>query len=116
MDKAAILKLVAEKYNTQPEAVFKKYPDYKVLRHQRNRKWYGLLMDVTGDKLGLADQAEYAVLNVKLDPEQVAILQKAAGFLPAYHMNKQYWLSILIDQVSDQQIESLLDQSYQLTE
>ena len=39
MDKAAILKLVAEKYNTQPEAVFKKYPDYKVLRHQRNRKW-----------------------------------------------------------------------------
>lgn len=116
MDKAAVLNLVAEKYNTQPESVFKEYPEFVVFRHQRNRKWYGLLMEVTGDKLGLDDQTTYAVLNVKLDPEQVAILQKAAGFLPAYHMNKQYWLSILIDQVSDQQVESLIDQSYNLTE
>ena len=35
------------------------------------------------------------------------------GFLPAYHMNKNYWISILLnDSVPDSEILPLLELSY----
>lgn len=38
------------------------------------------------------------------------------GFFPAYHMNKENWISILLDgTVSADEIKPLLELSYQLT-
>ena len=35
---------------------------------------------------------------------------------PAFHMNKKHWISILLDEtLSDEDIMSLVDQSYQTT-
>jgi predicted DNA-binding protein (MmcQ/YjbR family) len=39
-----------------------------------------------------------------------------AGFLPAYHMNKEHWLTVLLDNtVPEKEIYELIDDSYELT-
>lgn len=37
-------------------------------------------------------------------------------FLPAYHMNKEHWISIRLNQHSLSDIQPFLTDSYQLTE
>ena len=66
------------------------------------------------DKLGLTGTERIDVLNVKCSPMIIGSLLAGEGFLPAYHMNKGAWISILLDgTVPDGQIEPLLDWSYE---
>lgn len=72
-----------------------------------------------GEKIGLADQDVLDLLNIKCDPILIGSLITQEGFFPAYHMNKENWISILLSEESEeifnQQIENLLDLSYELT-
>ena len=72
-----------------------------------------------GKKIGLADQDVVDLLNIKCDPILIGSLITQEGFFPAYHMNKENWISILLSEESEeifnQQIENLLDLSYELT-
>lgn len=47
-----IFAYVREKFGTEPEYPWTRYPHYAVLRHRQGRKWYGLIMDVPGNRLG----------------------------------------------------------------
>ena len=43
-------------------------------------------------------------------------IRKEEGILPEYHMNKEYWISILLDgKISKQKICDLIEISYDLT-
>ena len=56
------------------------------------------------------------MLNVKCDPVLGSFLRTQEGFHPAYHMNKEQWLTIRLDgSVSEKEIKHLLDLSYDLT-
>ena len=56
------------------------------------------------------------ILNVKCDPVLSGSLRIQPGILPAYHMNKENWISILLDGTVDvKQIFTLLDMSFELT-
>ena len=97
-------------------------PDYPwqdtsaVLRHGDNKKWYGIVMEVDRRRLGLDGSGLMDVLNLKADPALIGMLRQKAGFYPAYHMNKENWISIdLGGPVSEAEIRHLLEQSYQLT-
>ena len=53
------------------------------------------------------------VMNVKCGAIMTGSLLSQKGFLPAYHMNKNYWVSILLnDSVPDSEIIPLLELSY----
>lgn len=109
-----VLDFAAKQYGTEPEYLWASAPDYAVLRHQ-NRKWYGLIMDVPREKLGLAGPERVDILNVKCDPHMIGSFRRRNGFLPAYHMNRSHWLTILLDGTADKEtICSLLDMSYDL--
>lgn len=58
-----------QQYGTEPE-----YPWNVVLRHTDNQKWYGLIMEVGRDKLGLPGDGEVDILNVKSDPMLIGLL------------------------------------------
>ena len=63
------------------------------------------------DGAGLVD-----VLNVKCDPTIIGMLRMQPGFYPAYHMNKEKWVSILLcGPVADDEMKELIEFSYQLT-
>jgi predicted DNA-binding protein (MmcQ/YjbR family) len=111
-----VLEYVNQTYDTKPEHPFKKYPSFCAFKHQHNRKWYGLLMNVGREKLGLEGEGEVQVINVKLNPEIIGILIDHRRFLPAYHMNKEYWLSINLDEITDfKEVSQLIDDSFNLT-
>lgn len=103
-----------QEYGTEPE-----YPwldNNAVLRRDDNCKWYGAVLEVGKDKLGLSGSGKVDVLNVKCDPILIGSYRTQNGFFPAYHMNKDKWLSVLLDEPSmDAAIKELLALSYQLT-
>lgn len=53
------------------------------------------------------------LINVKLDPEQVAELIRAFPnkFIPAFHMNKTHWVSVKIENIDRVELKRLLDES-----
>ena len=48
-----IYRYMKKKYKAEPEFLWKRFPDYAVFRHQDNRKWFAIIMDVPAEKLGL---------------------------------------------------------------
>ena len=103
-----------QQYDVEPD-----YPwnDWNaVLRHKDNRKWFGLVLEVKGNKLGMDTEKMVDLLNIKCDPMLIGSLLLRRGFFPAYHMNKDNWVSILLDAPeNDEKIKSLLDMSYEMT-
>lgn len=101
-------------YNTEPD-----YPwndDNAVLRHKKNRKWYAIVLKISRRKLGIEEDTMVDILNVKGDPMLIASLREQPGYFPAYHMNKEKWISILLDgTVPEENIKNLVDISYELT-
>ncbi|MDU1006082.1 MAG: MmcQ/YjbR family DNA-binding protein [Clostridium butyricum] len=111
-----ILDYVKEKFDTEPDYPWFKYPDYAVLRHEGGGKWYGLIMNVSRIKLGLKGKGSAEILNLKCDTALNSLLRSQQGILPAYHMNKKHWITIVLDSsFHKDEIYNLINLSYDLT-
>ncbi len=113
MNRQELFEYVRKKYHTEPD-----YPwadSNAVLRHKENRKWYGVVMEVGRDKLGLSGDGMLHILNLKCEPQLISALRRKPGFYPAYHMNKEQWISIQLDCVLEETIKDLLAISWELT-
>lgn len=111
-----ILSYGKKKYRSDAEYLWEDTPDAAVLRHADNRKWYALVMKVERARLGLFGDGAVDVLNVKCDPDMVMMLKNTAGFLPAYHMSKTKWISVLLDgTVGRDTVLGMVDESFALT-
>ena len=109
-----IYEYVKKQYGTVPEYLWKESPESAVLRHP-NGKWYAVLMQVEKSKLGLEGDTKVDIIDVECDPDMVGLLTQTYGFLPGYHMNKKYWITMLLDgTVSEAKILDFLDMSYDL--
>ncbi|SFN61885.1 MmcQ/YjbR family DNA-binding protein [Proteiniclasticum ruminis] len=116
MNRKQVLDYIREEYEVLPDYPFLKSPEHAVFRHKRSRKWFGLLLKVPGSKLGLSQDLPVDVLNVKCDPELTPVLRSQPGIYLAYHMNKNHWISILLDgTVATKEVKQLLQASYHLT-
>lgn len=72
-------------------------------------------MNVEKSKLGLDGNGTVEIMDVKCDPEMTGIIIQTYAFLPGYHMNKQHWITILLDgTVGESKILDFLDMSYDL--
>ena len=115
MDRQQVFAWVKQQYGTEPD-----YPwqdGNAVLRHKENQKWYGLIMEVGREKLGLAGGKTAEIINLKCDPDLIGSLREQPGFHPAYHMNKEKWVSVRLDgSVPEEEIKNLIDVSFKLTE
>ena len=66
--------------------------------------------------LGMDRDGNVEILNVKCDPLLIGSLRGQTGFRPAYHMNKDKWITALLDgSAGREDIEMLLSISYELT-
>ena len=109
-----INKYIKEKYNNDPEFLWDKTPGCAVYRNENNKKWYGIIMNIDLSKLD-DETGEVEIINVKLDENKIQKLLKRKGFYKAYHMSKKEWISILLnDTLKDEEITSLIDESYNL--
>ncbi len=101
-----------------------------VLRHGRGGSWFALFMEAPAESLlrCCANKAaaldklfggrrRVEIVNLKCDPALSLILQENfTGVLPAYHMNKRLWITVILrSDVPDEQLKGLTELSYGLT-
>lgn len=112
--KDAVFTYIKKKYKVLPEYPWKRYPDNAVFRHSDNNKWFALVMEVAGDKLGMSTTDYIPVINLKADDLFYKdMLIRQDGIIPAYHMNKQQWITVFLDgSVKEEQIFDLIDASF----
>ena len=75
MNREELRRYIMEEYHAENDFPWLRYPKNEVFRHPGNRKWFALIMEVTGDRLGLPDQEKHAVVNLKCDPLLIGSLQ-----------------------------------------
>ena len=116
MNRLQLEKFIIESYNASPEHLWIKYPSFAVFRHKSNKKWFAVIMRINKRRLGLNIDEEIDVVNLKCDMFGVDFFRQEKGIYPAYHMNKNHWLTVALDgSVNEEIIKILLDGSYNLT-
>lgn len=110
-----ILNYVNEKYGTLPEYLWEKFPDTFALRNSDTKKWYAVGMNVKRKVLDGTD-GEAMILDLKCEPSfKDLLISSKNGFFPAYHMNKEHWIAVILDgSVSESEIYPIIDEAYAL--
>lgn len=114
MKKEKIFEYAKKHFGSEPEYLWKNDSESCILRNKANGKWYGIIMKVQKEKLGLPGNEKVYILNVKCDPIMISSLITQKSFLPAYHMNKEHWISIIIENAEKNQILDMLHGSFDI--
>ncbi len=110
-----ILKEIKEKYDSDAEYLWPKFPRNAVCRRNDNEKWYFAILSVQGSKIGLKTDNIVELIDLRATVDDVPKLISQPNFYPAYHMNKKHWFTIVLDgSVSIEEIYKYIDISYTL--
>ena len=91
-----ILSFAETEWGETPEFLWKNFPDYAVMRRKDTDKWYALLARLTADKVGGSKKDIIEVVNMRRTEGM-----DGPRFLPAYHMNKKTWTTVILDGTID---------------
>ena len=107
MNRAEVINHCLKMPETYEDYPFPDDNDSVTMKHRNTGKWFALIMNVKGK--------EY--LNIKTNPEYSDLLRKTYSYIiPAYHMNKEHWNTIILSDKCDKKlVKELLEQSYELT-
>lgn len=116
MNRKELEQYIQGTYVAQIDYPWAKYSGYEVFRHESNKKWFALVMDIPKNKLGVPSNDTISVVNVKCDKIFIPSLWEQDGIFPAYHMSKEHWITIALNgSVPDNTIKTLLDMSFEAT-
>ncbi len=133
-----VCEYIKDKYDGELEYLWDDY-DGAVFRNKENLKWYGVMMKIkvksfvtstlkrlklsgkTTDfellnKSDIDDDALMEVIDLHIDKEKSQELIDYKKIFPGYHMNKDSWITIILDKNTDlKMLYNLIDASYQMT-
>lgn len=110
-----IIDYVGQKYGAELEFLWDD-TDAAIFRHKENTKWFGIIMIVGRNKLGLEGNGTIEIMNLKDEPLIIAERNDGKRFFPAYHMNKKHWYTLCLDgRLSDEEIFPLIEKSFAVT-
>ena len=111
--------IIAEEYLLSKPETSLYYPfgdDVKVFR-VKNKMFATIAHGSTAKSAKASDEAKSNFwMNLKCDPDEAVMLRDIfPSVIPAYHMNKSQWNSIILDSSIPQgEIERMMDNSYLL--
>lgn len=112
-----LLQKVKEIYGDEYETPWGKEEDGLIVRNPKTKKWYLLVMRVDGKHIDPSLLGTQEVINLKIDESLIPDLIKENGIYPAYHMNKKYWISVLLDDShNDDELLDLIAMSHKYSE
>ena len=113
-----ICSMILEKYGDEVEFPWDdSNSDCGIFRNPDSQKWYGIIMPIDKSKIEPEQEGLVEVMNIKLEPDEIDELVKQSGFYRAYHMNKKYWITIVLDGTIDsEKIMKLIEESHSYTE
>ena len=110
-----IFKYAKENFGSEPEYLWQKDPNSAVLRNNSNSKWYAIIMNISKRTLGLKDDKNTDILNVKCDPIMIGSLVDNKRYFRAYHMNKEHWITLILNgEIPLQEIFSMINLSFEI--
>lgn len=110
-----LIEYIRQKHGDELEYLWDKFPKYAVWRRKDSRKWYGILLTISADRLGFNSTETIEVLDLRIDPEELSELIDKKKYFFGYHMNKKHWLTICLnDSVPTEEIFKRTDRSYAL--
>ncbi len=116
MTRQEVMDHISDTYSVEPDFPFQRDDVSCVFRHTGNRKWFALALRIPYRTIGIQKGGEVDILNLKCDPILMGPLRNKPGFRPAYHMNKDRWITVLLDgSAAREDITALLAMSYDLT-
>ena len=117
--------MILDRFGIEPDYPFAGDFVTAVFRRKDNLKWFAIVMSVDAKKLkigayGELDIGAYGeldIVNLKCTDEDREALSQTEVVLPAYHMNKKRWLSVILDEQEDfdEKLSELVQKSFNLT-
>lgn len=81
-------------------------PNWAAVRHKSNRKVYAFIFEHNNQ----------LCINLKNDPQWWSFWRSTYSWvLPAYHMNKEHWSTIIAELSDENELRRLISESYNLT-
>ena len=114
-----VVKHIKSEYEANPEFLWPdRYPGYAVFRHGNNKKWFALVTTISSKSLGIKEDKAIDVINLKFDKNQTYDFAETSDHIfPAYHMNKNNWITIWLDgTLPNGLIFELIKKSYLLSD
>ena len=116
MTRAELTRCIFDTYGVEPDYPFHGDGTSAVFRHAGNRKWFALVMNIPAQKLGLPTDARIDIVNMKCDPLLIGSFRGLPGLFPAYHMNRENWITAALDgSAPEDKLRLVLDMSYTAT-
>lgn len=110
-----LIQYVSDAYGDELEFLWEKFSDNAIWRRKDNQKWYGILLTVAKNKLGLPSDERVEIIDLRAAAEDIDNLVDNEKFFRGYHMNKKHWITICLDgSVPLNVIQRMLDISYGL--
>ena len=117
MNRQDIIDYILYNFSVTGERLWINFPNYFVFRCAKNKKWFGIIMDVEKSKLGLNGNGKVDIINLKCNPIFIDSLLHNKGYLPAYHMSKKNWITVLLDgSVPANEVRDLICMSYEIVD
>lgn len=92
---------------------FEKDRSVTVFERADNKKWFAAVKNIGCRFVDVDREGRIDILNVRLDPRAVASLRSREGFRPAWRMNQNNWVTILLDgTVADEEIIALIGNAF----
>ena len=111
-----IIEYIRQKYSDELEFLWEKFDDNAVWRNKVNDKWYGALLTIDANKLGLNSKEKIEILDIRYQKEEIENIIDCKKIFPGYHMNKKSWITIKMDHsVETKTICNFIDNSYNLS-
>lgn len=111
-----IVRYIKKQYGDEPEFLWEDEPGFGIFRNSITQKWYALIMNLDKKKLTKRESIEIEVMNLKLPQEEIDSLIDERSYFRAYHMNKKYWITILLDEsLTDEEILDKVKTSHELS-
>ncbi|MBR3152670.1 MAG: hypothetical protein IKF52_03595, partial [Clostridia bacterium] len=87
-----VIEYVKKKYNDELEFLWEKFDDNAIWRNKVNNKWYGLVLAINEEKLGINSDRIIEIIDLRYSKEEIEGIIDNKKIFPGYHMNKKSWI------------------------
>lgn len=109
------IEYIRAKYGSEPEYLWEKLDSTAVWRRGDNAKWFAIVMNVSGTKIGLKSPDVIDIMDLRAAPETIDALCDNVKYFHGWHMNKKHWISVPLNgALSPEELFSRIDISYDL--
>ncbi|MBR1380561.1 MAG: hypothetical protein IJ560_03150 [Alphaproteobacteria bacterium] len=108
-----VIEYAARKYGNAPEYLWQKFPRNAVLRCADNKKWYAAILSLPQNRLYGKSDDIIEIIDIRT--ANVGEMVDNKNIFPGWHMNKQNWITIVLDgRMPIRRIYQLLDISFNI--